>query len=389
MNTLSQETTTNSETFTNADEARLDGVSFKRLIENIADGILVVDLDGRVLYANPAAAHILGQSLDELLHVPLGRPVVSGDSSSLTIHRQGRRSAEVEMRVVEVTWGGTPMLLATLRDMSAQRAIEERHRQSQKLEAVGRLAAGIVHDLKNLIAVFESGLRLLRDRLANDPANPENALLVEEMLKRTANGNALTQRLLAISRKQPLTPEIVKLNERIESLGSLLGRTLGNGIKVERKLDPNLGDILIDANQLDIAVLNLAVNARDAMCGNGLLTIETSDVPDDLDEVHKTYASFVRITVSDTGRGMSKDVLSHVFEPFFTTKEEGEGTGLGLSQVYGFVKQSGGHVKIDSEVARGTSVHLFLPRAQGREGDQRQTQEASVSRSSASVQAEN
>jgi signal transduction histidine kinase len=143
----------------------------------------------------------------------------------------------------------------------------------------------------------------------------------------------------------------------------LLERTLGGRIKIERHLDPSLGPVLIDANQLDVAILNLAVNARHAMPEGGTFTIETSDGPDDLDDVEALAGSFVRLTLSDTGRGMDRQGLARAFEPFFTTKTDGEGTGLGLSQVYGFVNQSGGHIRIESEVGKGTSVHLFLPRA--------------------------
>lgn len=346
-----------------AEEARLDGIGFRRLVEKIADGILVVNLEGIVLYINPAAANIFEQPVDQLLHLPLGRPLVSGDATALTVTRPGKKPAEVEMRIAKVTWSGTPALLVTLRDVSAQRAADEHRRQSQKLEAIGRVAAGVVHDLKNLISVFESGLRLLRERISTDPNHPEVTLLIDEMLKRTTNGSALTQRLLAFSRRQSLKPEIIDLNERIGSLGDLLERTLGSEIEVEKKLDLALGQILIDPNQLDIAILNLALNARDAMSGKGTLSIETSNAPEDVDDLEAMAASFVRITVADNGRGMSGEVLPHVFEPFFTTKDNGEGTGLGLSQVYGFVSQSGGHVRIESQVNRGTQVHLFLPRA--------------------------
>ncbi|TPM40382.1 PAS domain-containing protein [Mesorhizobium sp. B2-3-2] len=345
--------------------AGISQLSFRQLIENTADGMLVVDLDGTVLYANPAAAIIFGQPLDELLHVPLGRPVVSGEIAEITVHRSGRKPAEVEMRTVEVTWDGRPALLASLRDVSAQRSREENARQSQKLEAIGRLAAGIVHDFNNLLAVFESGLRLLQRQIAKDPADEKVTPLVEEMLRRIENGGALTQQLLAFSRRQSLVPEQIDLNERIKGLTTLLERTLGSGIRVQCNLDPALGPVLIDANQLDIAVLNLAVNARDAMNGSGTLTIETSNFPNDLEDLRAAAASFVRVTIHDTGCGMSKDTLARVFEPFFTTKSEGQGTGLGLSQVYGFIKQSGGHVRIDSEIGRGTSLHLYLPRASG------------------------
>jgi signal transduction histidine kinase len=353
------------EIFDLTEDAQLTSISqpsFRLLIENTADGVLVVDLSGAVLYANPAAARIFGHPLEELLHVPLGRPVASGETAEITVTRPGGKAAEVEMRVVEVTWDGKPALLASLRDVSARRAQEERQLQSQKLEAIGRIAAGIVHDFNNLIAVFESGLRMLDKRLAENPADPKARTLIEEMLKRTQNGSALTQQLLAFSRRQSLEPGTVDLNERIGSLTALLERTLGRGIRIERRLDPALGPVLIDANQLDVAILNLAVNARHAMADNGTFTIETSDAPEDLDDLKGLAASFVRLTLSDTGHGMNRQVLAQVFEPFFTTKGNGEGTGLGLSQVYGFVSQSGGHIRIDSEVGKGTSVHLFLPR---------------------------
>lgn len=337
-------------------------LNFRRLIESIADGILVVDLSGTVLYANSAAAQIFGHPLETLLQVPLGRPVVSGETAEVNVHRPGRKPTEVEMRVVDVTWDGKPALLASLRDVSAKRAQEERQSQSQRLEAVGRLAAGIVHDFNNLIAVLDSGLRLLEKQLAKDATDTKVTMLIEEMYTRIQNGGALTQQLLAFSRRQPLSPEPVDLNGRIASLAGLLERTLGSGIKVQCALDTGIGRILLDANQFDVAVLNLAVNAKDAMSGNGTLTILTGNDPADLEDLGDTATSFVRVTVRDTGIGMSREVLSRVFEPFFTTKNEGEGTGLGLSQVYGFVKQSGGHIRIESEVGKGTSVHLYLPR---------------------------
>jgi len=358
-------------------DASLTGISqldFRRLIETTADGVLVVDLSGTVLYANPAAAVIFGCPAADLVHVPLGRPIISGETTEITVHRPIRPPAEVEMRTVELSWDGRPALLASLRDVSAHRAQQERRRQSQKLEAIGRLAAGIVHDINNLLTVFESGLRLLRKQLREDPANPNTAMLIEELLKRTQNGGALTQQLLAFSRGQSLYPETIELNGRIKAITRLLERTLGNGISINLELDPGLGPVVVDANQLDVAILNLAVNAKDAMAGTGMLAIETSDTPGDIEEMPALAASFVRVTVSDTGCGMSKEVLAKVFEPFFTTKGDGRGTGLGLSQVYGFIKQSGGHIRIESAVGEGTSVHLFLPRAPRTGNDELQMQ---------------
>jgi signal transduction histidine kinase len=228
---------------------------------------------------------------------------------------------------------------------------------------MGRLAAGVVHDFNNLLAVFDSGVNLLEKQLAADPSSPRVGVLVEELRKRVRNGGVLTQQLLAFSRRQSLSPELTDINKRIESLTALLEGTLGGGITICRKLDASLGRVQIDPDQLDVAILNLAINARDAMDGSGTLTIETSDRHDDVQDVPDTGMSFIRVTVADTGCGMSKEILAQVFEPFFTTKPVGQGTGLGLSQVYGFVNQSGGNVRIDTEVSKGTRVHLFLPSA--------------------------
>lgn len=351
---------------TNPEDTHFAGigqVGFQHLVENNADGILVVDPSGDVLYANPAAAQIFGQPVEKLLHIPLGRPVAPGEITEITVRLPDGKAVEVEMRVVEIVWDGHPALLASLRDVSAQRALEERRRQSQKIEAIGRLAAGIVHDMNNLLSVFQAGLNLLQRKIAQDPSDPKIATMFDELRNRTQNGSALTQQLLAFSRRQSLSPEVIDLNDRIEALSSLLERTLGKETEIRTALDPALGPVLIDPNQLDVALLNLAVNARDAMEAGGILTIETSNTRVDLYDVSNTADGFICVIVRDTGSGMSKDILSQVFEPFFTTKGDGEGTGLGLSQVYGFVTQSGGHVRIESEVGKGTSVHLFLPRA--------------------------
>ena len=341
-------------------------ISFQCLLENNADGVLIVDQSGTVLYANSAAAQIFGLPAQELLHVPLGLPVASGEFAELSVRRASGKAAEVEMRVVEIAWAGHAAWLASFHDVSAQRALEEHRRQSQKVEAVGRLAAGIVHDINNLLSVFHSGLNLLQRKITQDPSDPKIAAMFEELRDRAQNGSGLTRQLLAFSRRQPLSPEVIDINERIEALSGLLDRTLGSGMRVCKTFDPALGSVLMDPNQFDVIILNLVVNARDAMVSGGTVTIETSNVPGDLEEAGGDADAFIRVTVRDTGCGMSKDILAQVFEPFFTTKGEGKGTGLGLSQVYGFVNQSGGHIRIDSEVDAGTNVHLLLPRASKR-----------------------
>jgi signal transduction histidine kinase len=348
-----------------ADSERLAGISqtsFQMLVENTADGVLVVDLAGMVLYANRAAAAIFGHSVDDLCHVPLGRPVAPGDIAEIAVHRPDRTLAEAEMRVVEILWDGKPALLASLRDVSARRSEEERRYQSQRLEAIGRVAAGIVHDFRNVISVFKAGLRLLQKQLAgNEIGDSKIITLIEEMLQRAKNAEALTQQLLAFSRQQALAPESVNLNDRIRSLSSFLERTLGSGIELKTDLAPDIGPTCIDANQFDIALLNLAINARDAMADKGILSISTRVTVEPCRSEPVRPAPFVCVTISDTGCGISREVLAHVFEPFFTTKPNGHGTGLGLSQVHGFVSQSGGHVRIDSEPGKGTRVHLLFP----------------------------
>ena len=334
---------------------------FRHLIENFADGILVVDLEGTVLYANPAATEIFDHPAGEPLRISLGHRLTAGETTDLTVYRQGRQSAEVEMHLVEVTWHGQPALLAGMRDISARRAQEERRRQLEKLEAVGRLSAGVFHDFNNLLAVFDSGFRLLRTRLGDAGADPQINILLDEMAERVQNGSALTRQLLDLSRQQPRVRGAVDVNARIEALTHLLGQTLDKGIILRRSLDPALGSVLVDANRLDTAILNLVINARDAMDGVGTVTIETSAVSIDDGKGPDGPTGFARITVADTGRGMGEEIRGRVFEPFFTTKGEGKGTGLGLPQVNDFVNRVGGRIEIESSPGIGTKIHLLLP----------------------------
>ncbi len=248
--------------------------------------------------------------------------------------------------------------------------IEERERaeaalrQSQKMEAVGRLTGGIAHDFNNMLAVILGNLELLLRRYPE--ADPKLLRFVSSSLDAGKRAATLTQRLLAFSRRQPLDPKPVDVGRSVADLSELLARTLGEGIAIETVRTAGLWRAHVDAGQLETAIVNLAVNARDAMPGGGKLTIETANAYLDRsyaqvqDEV--TPGQYVMVAVSDTGTGMAPEVLEKVFEPFFTTKSEGKGTGLGLSQVYGFVKQSKGHVKIYSEREHGTTVKIYLPR---------------------------
>jgi CheY-like chemotaxis protein len=251
-----------------------------------------------------------------------------------------------------------------VRDLTAKLAAEEQLRQSQKIEAVGQLTGGIAHDFNNILTVITSSIDFLAKGVADTPKLAANAQLIRDAAGR---GAELTSHLLAFARKQPLQPKETDINALMVESAKLLGTTLGGHVEFESRLEPAVWPALVDANQLTTALVNLAVNARDAMVDGGKLTLETSNVvleeSSDIDGGIQP-GHYVVIAVSDTGAGIPEEIREKVFEPFFSTKDAGKGTGLGLSMVYGFAKQSGGHVKLYSEVGRGTTVKLFLPRAE-------------------------
>ncbi|WP_020173866.1 CHASE3 domain-containing protein [Methyloferula stellata] len=257
-----------------------------------------------------------------------------------------------------------------VREAQERERLSDQLRQAQKMEAVGQLTGGIAHDFNNMLAIVIGSLNLLKRRLDRGETS-DAAQLMDSALEGATRAAGLTNRLLAFSRQQALTPEPIDPNKFVSGLSDLLRRTLGEAIQIEIVLAGGLWKTHADANQLESAILNLCINARDAMPDGGKLTIETLNAY--LDE---TYAAehvevpagqYVLIAITDTGMGMPSDVVSRAFDPFFTTKEIGKGTGLGLSQVFGFVKQSGGHIKIYSEVGQGTTVKLYLPRFLGSE----------------------
>jgi len=247
------------------------------------------------------------------------------------------------------------------RDVTERKRTEEQLRQSQKMEAVGQLTSGIAHDFNNLLTVIVGNLELLKRGLEGPRARQVTAA-VNAALK----GSELTNRLLAFSRKQTLQPKPTDANELIAGTIQLLHRTLGETIEIQMHGQPDLWTTLADPGQLENAIVNLAVNSRDAMPLGGRLIIETSNAH--LDEAYASAnpeavaGDYVLIVVSDTGSGMPREVVERAFDPFFTTKPPGKGTGLGLSMVYGFIRQSGGHVRIYSEPGHGTAIQMYLPR---------------------------
>ncbi|RUM21195.1 response regulator [Rhizobium vallis] len=253
-------------------------------------------------------------------------------------------------------------------EMEENSAAQAQVRQLQKMETIGQLTGGVAHDFNNMLAIIIGSLDLAQRRM-NGNEDPRLLNSIQNARDGAQRAAVLTARLLAFSRQQPLAPEIIDANKLVGGMSELLRRTLGEQIRIETVLAGGLWPSFADLSQLENAILNLAVNARDAMPGGGHLTIETANT--ELDERYaRTHSEveagqYVMISITDTGIGMSPDVIDRAFDPFYTTKGPGKGTGLGLSQVYGYIKQSGGHIKIYSEIDRGTTVKIYLPRHVG------------------------
>jgi PAS domain S-box-containing protein len=294
-----------------------------------------------------------------------GHAAIAIDNARL--FQAAEREIAVRRRAEEALQALNHTLEQRVEEEVAERSrAEEALRQSQKMEAVGQLTGGIAHDFNNMLAVVIGGLNLLQRRLAK--GDTDIGKYIEAAMDGASRAATLTQRLLAFSRQQPLAPEPLNANKLVSGMSELLTRTLGENIRIETVLAAGLWQTHTDPGQLESAILNLAVNARDAMVEGGRLTIETANAHVDDDYARDSEISvgqYVLICVTDTGSGMTPEIISKAFDPFFTTKAVGKGTGLGLSQVFGFVRQSGGHVKIYSELGHGTTVKVYLPRFYG------------------------
>jgi nitrogen-specific signal transduction histidine kinase/ActR/RegA family two-component response regulator len=268
---------------------------------------------------------------------------------------------QAEVASHDIEFEGRPARLVLAQDVTAREQLEEQLRQSQKMEAVGNLAGGIAHDFNNILMVIRTTVALLERRLTDD-ALRKDAREIDRAAERAAN---LTHQLLAFSRRQVLRPETTDLNEIVDDTFELLRRLIGEDITVDCELAPDLASIVVDRSQLSQVILNLAVNARDAMPGGGTLTIRTTraTVDDAYVSSHLDIAAgdYVVLHVTDTGSGMSEETRAHIFDPFFTTKDTG--TGLGLATVYGIVNQSGGHIWVYSEPDLGTTFKVYFPAA--------------------------
>jgi PAS domain S-box-containing protein len=339
-----------------------------------ASPVAIVSLDGagRVTSWNPAAERITGYEASETVgNVPpvLEAPEASAQAGSGGTLAKGkhRDGSEIELLMSSapiVGDGGEAGRIVVAVDVTDRNRLDRQLHQLQKMETIGQLTGGLAHDFNNLLGIIIGNLDLLAERLANDREGSE---LAQAALSAGLRGADLNRALLAFSRRQPLQPRTVDVNEAVRGMSALLRRTLGEQIEVRLQQAHDLANALVDPAQLEAALLNLSVNARDAMPKGGALTIETANAH--LDESYVAAnadalaGDYVCVSVTDTGTGMAPEVVARAFEPFFTTKDVGKGTGLGLSMVYGFIKQSGGHAKIYSELGHGTTVRLYLPRA--------------------------
>ncbi|MGI3900486.1 MAG: PAS domain S-box protein [Janthinobacterium lividum] len=362
---------------------------FRILFENAPAAITLIRVgpDGRAVYeaANAAAEAFLGLPTATILGRDVAQVARPGDplleralecaATGLPVQYETSVEVDGEIRTAEsvlaplaIDTGEGQMLIGISRDITAQRNVEEQLRQAQKMEAIGQLTGGIAHDFNNLLTGIIGSLAMMQKRLAQGRTDTleRYAGLALASANRAA---ALTHRLLAFSRRQPLEAKAVDANALVASMDELLRRTIGESIVLQSVQTPGLWLTLCDPHQLENALLNLAINARDAMADGGRLTIETDNAV--LDEAYVARepdvspGDYVVLSVTDTGTGMPPDVMARAFDPFFTTKPIGQGTGLGLSMIYGFVKQSDGHIKIYSEPGLGTSIKIFLPRYNG------------------------
>jgi len=370
-----------------AEEAlRQSEASYRSLVRNAVYGIYRSTLDGRLLDVNPALVEMLGyESRAELLAKNLGTDVYRRPADRERLVEFFEKKSVVD--AVEVDWrrrDGTPITVrlsgrpvrdadGDLRhwemiaeDVTERRILEDQLRQAQKLEGIGQLAGGIAHDFNNLLTAIGGYATLVTESLSEDDANHSRLLEINRAAERATS---LTRQLLAFSRKQLLSPRVLCLNDVVEGMEGMLRRLIGENIELRTCLAKDLGHVRADHGQIEQVLLNLAVNARDAMPDGGVLTLETTNATTGLEGACRDPAvppgPRVRLRVTDTGCGMDDEVRRRVFEPFFTTKDRERGTGLGLSTVYGIVKQSEGHIRCESEPGRGSTFTVCLPRVEG------------------------
>ncbi len=367
-------------------QAEIDRQSllFQAVFDYVPETLVISAPEGQIVLINPAATRMFGYSASEAIgldwttffDVPpdmaqLEKEIASKHAAdggsveiSTVLRRKDGRTFPAQGHIAVIAGAdGTQMAVVSLfRDMTEEMKRRESSLRLQKLEAVGQLTGGIAHDFNNLLTIISGNLELLEGTIEN----PDDRELLSRAMRAADSGARLTRRLLTFARRRQLAPEVINLNEQVRSMTELLHRTLGATIDLQTSFARDLWLTRADAGEVESAVINLAINARDAMPNGGKLAIRTSNAALEGDEVGfegpLVAGDYVRVSVSDNGSGMTKDVLGRVFEPFFTTKPPGRGTGLGLSTIYGFIKQSGGSITIYSEPGAGTTVNLYFPR---------------------------
>jgi len=382
---------------THAEQERM-----KIILDHSHDAFIALDAEGRITDWNRqaertfgwTAAEAIGQLLGDLILPPesrethdaglrrftaSGKITVSNNVIELeALDRSGQR-IPVEIAVAEYQYGDQHAITAFIRDIRERKEAEKQEamrraaleearaalQQSQKMEAVGKLTGGVAHDFNNALQIIRGNLDLLQIHLGT---NPQAEKRLDLALAAVDRGAKLSSQLLAFARRQPLRPQVVNIGRLLKNMDDLMHRALDESIQIHVIIDAELWNTYLDASQFENVILNLIINARDAIHGSGTVTIEASNIvlTDEEGNASKPAlpaGQYVLFALSDTGSGMTPEVMEHAFEPFFTTKAEGEGTGLGLSMAYGFVKQSGGHIRLSSEVGSGTTVRIFLPRS--------------------------
>jgi PAS domain S-box-containing protein len=363
---------------------RESAARLRAVVDTAVDGVILIDARGNVLMFNPAceklfhyaAGEVIGKNVKILMpasyraehdgyiknYRETGHPKIIGIGREVTGQRKDGTTFPMDLSVGEAKQEGESIFVGIIHDLTDRKRTEEQLVQAQKMEMVGQLSGGIAHDFNNLLTVIVGNAEFLGDQLKS---REDLRRLADDIGRAGERGAELTQRLLAFSRRQTLRPIAIDCNELLGSVHKLLSRTLREDIEINTAFEAGLHPAYADSGQLESAILNLSLNAQDAMTSGGRLSITTANASLDgqYQSLHPEVrpGEYVLIAVTDNGEGMPKSVLDRVFEPFFTTKEVGKGSGLGLSMVYGFIKQSNGHVSIYSEPGLGTTVRMYLP----------------------------
>jgi PAS domain S-box-containing protein len=356
----------------------------RTFIESAPEGVIICDIEGGITLVNRQAELIFGFSRDELLSKSLFDLVISLSEADLRasienskliseeVFREAKeargvnnnnRNFPLELLLAPVSTNEGALIICLLRDISEKMLMETQLRQSQKMEAIGKLTGGMAHDFNNLLGVIIGNIDLALRKFKEDTAGTKSLLTARQAAERGAD---LTKRMLAVARQQPLQPKAVSINSVIKELWEMLPQTLGPDIEMHLELDDKVPPIIVDESGLEGIMLNLAINARDAMPEGGRFCVTTALRPGEelsaaMPTISLRNATYAYIAVEDSGTGMSPETVSRAFEPFFSTKEKGKGSGLGLAMIYGFVKQSKGYIFIDSELGRGTRIDIYLP----------------------------